>query len=264
MIHVERGRLDEHGREIRPSAGWFDDAKVATDELIKDPTKEITGLYRSSEVKVCLEELFHNKCAYCESKPTASSDWDVEHYRPKRKVKEAPTHPGYYWLAYTWDNLLLSCPHCNQARYDPPTYEDRSRGAEAHGKMDQFPLEDEAKRAMGPSEDCGRESPLLIDPTREDPAPLFFLSPLGELSEVAGSPKARETLRICHLNRRRLKEARVEKLALLKELVLLRRAAEGHPDLLARVEALLDRECAADAEYSAVARAVRRNPGAYV
>jgi len=28
----------------------------------------------------------------------------VEHFRPKKI---------YYWLAYSWDNLILACPKCN-------------------------------------------------------------------------------------------------------------------------------------------------------
>ncbi|MEZ5007772.1 MAG: hypothetical protein R2753_06420 [Chitinophagales bacterium] len=50
------------------------------------------------------------KCCYCE-KPIDKGD--LEHYRPKKGWKQnngaAMTKPGYYWLAYRWRNLLLSC-----------------------------------------------------------------------------------------------------------------------------------------------------------
>src|SRR5258708_1947390 len=77
-----------------------------------------------TELKWHLFELFHGKCAYCESKPQAVSTGDVEHYRPKAKVKEDSRHPGYYWLAYDITNLLPSCESCNRN----------------FGKMSQFPV----------------------------------------------------------------------------------------------------------------------------
>src|SRR5262249_14198650 len=76
------------------------------------------------ELKFHLCELFHGKCAYCESRVRASYGGDVEHYRPKGKVDEDNSHPGYYWLAYNPSNLLPSCALCNQAR----------------GKMTHFPI----------------------------------------------------------------------------------------------------------------------------
>ena len=40
---------------------------------------------------------------------------DVEHFRPKAEVKEAgENHQGYWWLAYSWENLLIACKTCNQ------------------------------------------------------------------------------------------------------------------------------------------------------
>src|SRR5262245_43420933 len=71
---------------------------------------------RYSEFAVCqaLDDLFHGKCAYCESSYRAVDSRDVEHFRPKGGVTEAPEHPGYWWLAASWSSLLPSCPPCNQ------------------------------------------------------------------------------------------------------------------------------------------------------
>ncbi|MEF9674035.1 hypothetical protein QNM99_25505 [Pseudomonas sp. PCH446] len=41
---------------------------------------------------------------------------DVEHYRPKGAVSEDASHPGYWWVAMDWDNLLPSCIDCNRKR----------------------------------------------------------------------------------------------------------------------------------------------------
>ena len=72
--------------------------------------------YKADEVKRRLEELFHGKCAYCETYYSASAPVDVEHYRPKGAVSEDDKHPGYWWLAMAWDNLLPSCIDCNRKR----------------------------------------------------------------------------------------------------------------------------------------------------
>jgi len=66
--------------------------------------KAYFGKDRYREVKKELHSLYHNKCAYCESDITVGSHNSIEHYRPK---------VIYYWLAYSWDNLLLACPKCN-------------------------------------------------------------------------------------------------------------------------------------------------------
>jgi hypothetical protein len=87
--------------------------------------------------------VFFNKCAYCEGKITGYPG-HTEHFRPKSRVRrieldgdkseivnileedsEEIQHPGYFWLAYHWQNLLPSCEYCN--------------GNE--GKLDVFPVE---------------------------------------------------------------------------------------------------------------------------
>lgn len=85
-----------------------------------------------------LENVFHDKCAYCE-REISGYYGDAEHYRPKGAVKrrgqngafEEPEcdlldpalgvlarqgHPGYFWLAYDWRNLVPSCVFCNSGQ----------------------------------------------------------------------------------------------------------------------------------------------------
>lgn len=76
-------------------------------------------LYGHRTVKVALLARQHGKCAYCERPLLDSRDADVEHFRPKggfcqRDPADTPEQPGYYWLAYAWENLLVSCKGCNQ------------------------------------------------------------------------------------------------------------------------------------------------------
>lgn len=60
--------------------------------------------YKMQDIRDALKVIYKNKCAYCEQK---IEQYNVEHYRPKQT---------YYWLAYSWDNLIMACPTCNQVK----------------------------------------------------------------------------------------------------------------------------------------------------
>ena len=87
-----------------------------------------------------LDNVFNQKCAYCERRRYKEAT-DAEHYRPKGGVKHARfqgdspvqitgpdgvarPHPGYFWLALDWHNLLPACGGCNSRK----------------GKLNQFPV----------------------------------------------------------------------------------------------------------------------------
>ena len=53
-------------------------------------------------------------CAYCCDSLPRNDRGDVEHFRPKSEVKEAPAHGGYWWVAYEFSNYLMSCSLCNR------------------------------------------------------------------------------------------------------------------------------------------------------
>lgn len=84
-------------------------------ELIADRRYPLSGAqsapydrrYKHKDIKDALMRLYHGKCAYCE---TYDPSPHIEHYRPKRG--------GYYWMAYSWDNLILSCSQCNIRKKD--------------------------------------------------------------------------------------------------------------------------------------------------
>src|SRR5207253_16064 len=105
------------------------------------------SIYGAKAVKKALIEAQHSKCCFCESK--TGYDGDVEHFRPKAGYQQAPKgrllRPGYYWLAYTWDNLLLSCSACNQRH-----------------KRNLFPLTNPNQRAKSHADDVTLETPLFL------------------------------------------------------------------------------------------------------
>ena len=113
-------------------------------------------IYGHESVKSTLLQAQHDKCCYCESKFGAASYGAVEHFRPKGAVQQGQglggEHPGYYWLAYSWSNLLVSCERCNTSH-----------------KRSLFPLANPELRARCHYDDVDRETPLFVDPAREDP-----------------------------------------------------------------------------------------------
>ena len=182
--------------------------------------------YGSRAVREALREMFHGKCAYCESKIAGNQDTDVEHYRPKKGVTEAEdagvAHPGYWWLAMVWENLVLSCQHCNQSRSyhviipDNLETEDelieflQNQPASRAGKLNAFPTED-GVWALGPGDDLTVEKPLILNPVDTDPGNHLDWVLFQGASTVRarnGSLVGEATRKILGLNRRWLEEDR--------------------------------------------------------
>lgn len=65
-------------------------------------------------VKRLLFERQHKKCAYCERKPGFLGQ-PVEHFRPKKLAIRGSDEDveRYWWLTWTWENLLFACTTCN-------------------------------------------------------------------------------------------------------------------------------------------------------
>jgi hypothetical protein len=143
-------------------AGLVRDGEVHTAEL-RIAYESNEDLYRTKEmplresiyraVKAELEARQHGKCCYCEvvfddHKPHA--DTCVEHWRPKLSSRQEQgatrIRPGYYWLAYNWDNLLVSCSFCNRKKNDLFPLANPARRALHHG----MPIEDEEPAILKP------------------------------------------------------------------------------------------------------------------
>ena len=208
-----------------------------------------------------LERLCDHKCVYCEAPAPASSAWDVEHYRPKGRVQERREHPGYFWLAYAWENLLLACEFCNRRRRDRPTWEEPSMGRTS-GKADHFPLQDETSRAMGPSDDLARERRLLLDPTQDDPEAHVTFDLTGRALARDGSRMGAASIALYHLNRRRLVTQRRAQIALAARLVQAL-ASSGRCSLAVAIEVVTDELGRSNVGWAGTARAIRRDPAAF-
>jgi len=266
MIQVDRYQEDNLGKRIGPSRGWFAKAKAATISVPPQRGKRHfdRSIYADGrEVKPALERLFNDKCAYCES--LLICDWDVEHFRPKGRVAERPDHPGYYWLAYTWENLYPSCTHCNQLRRDNPRWDD-PQPLSAQGKLDQFPLLDETTRAMSSDDDIYSEHTLLIDPCYDNPEWYLGYRPDGQIFALDDNPYGEKTIEVFHLRRRRLRDCRRKVMVgAIKCLEMIQKARErGVRNAEADFRELLAQFTSDDAHYAGIARFIEHHASAFL
>jgi uncharacterized protein (TIGR02646 family) len=275
MIRVKREQVDKNNADkkaaIQPSGTWFKKAAEATAKAIKEgASHNVTELYRDDEVRMALERVFLRKCAYCESRLGTVSPEEVEHFRPKGGVTEQPEHPGYYWLAYCWTNLYPACTYCNQKRHNRPHWGGMGTVGPTMGKGTSFPLENESHRASTPEMDLAQEQPLLMDPCSPDvdPEECLRYDVQGQVHPMRPEDVgAQETIRICHLGRRRLRLDREEVLLKTKRFIWilkrLRNRLGSENREVAGLQKLLAEMTQASATYAGAARFVVRDPGAF-
>jgi len=266
MIQIPRSRLDENDKPIRPPDSWFSTASTKTTEAEtqgEDHTVD-SNVYGHDELRRALLKLFHKKCAYCESKIAGIFDWEVEHYRPKGRVAESTNHPGYYWLAYTWENLYTGCTFCNQRRRDRGTWEDPQGGPTA-GKLDQFPLSNESKRAMDHNEDISKEEDyrLLIDPCEDEPETELTFDIKGDVIPIGSNERATKTRDVLHLDRSDLKQTRKQHINFIFEVIkdTIEEMDPGNETVVRDV--ILKSFAKSDRPYAGLVRAIQRDPIAF-
>ena len=210
MIHVDR-------RAVQPPDEWRRRAEIETKKVIDYFSRKQSQsrfAFRAKiwlDVKPLLMQLFRNKCAFCETYLPESPAATVEHFRPKLDVQDISgkrvfsRRPGYYWLAYRWENLYIACHACSQ------------------NKRNHFPIE--GPRAETPW-DIVKEQPFLLDPCVDDPEMSLQFDEDGKLLSL--QPKGKVTIQLLGLNRESLVTARAEEIRNLhRELSLLHRQSEA-------------------------------------
>jgi hypothetical protein len=165
----------------------------------------ITNLYKEQKAALFAQDRnYYGKCAYCETLITANQPGDVEHYRPKGRITDSSNrrvlikdaagvdvpHPGYYWLAYDFANLLPGCMDCNRPSSG-------NSGGVLIGKWDQFPVN--GMHATNPGEEM-QEDPLIINPINDDPENHLEIDNLGLLNHKTA--KGEMTIKTLGLNLR--------------------------------------------------------------
>jgi uncharacterized protein (TIGR02646 family) len=161
------------------------DANVASSSYCDNNNR-----YKVGSVQKRLNEIYHLKCAYCEQK-LLDAPKHIEHYRPK---------DTYYWLAYSWDNLLLCCSACNSAKGDRFAIKNSvvTYSNEAFCDI----------HSLGSNYDT-LEEPQIINPEKDDVLDLIVFDSKGKIS--SSNSRVQHTIEdACNLNRNELVQLRLE------------------------------------------------------
>lgn len=194
MIQIDRDRVTVPLVLASPEA---DHARKRAEEFFSRPYKERVqerfpwNWRLLGGVRDALLDLFHGKCAYCESPVGGSTPLDVDHFRPRERAinldgQVDPDH--YWWLSYEWLNLYPSCPVCN-----------RMKGS-------RFPVDGPRAVPQSGPEALRQEGRQLLDPCQDDPADHLVFSEDGTVA--SDSRMGRITIEVLGLNRLDLVEAR--------------------------------------------------------
>lgn len=180
--------LDPRGPEVQAA---LDEARVHFEgSASSGQARWHADVYTHPDVVAALVDIFRSKCAYCESYLSDPSGVNVDHFRPTSDAVGAdgrPDHEAYWWLAYRWDNLLLSCTDCSRT------------------KGQRFPVS-----AVRASDDAGLalEQPLLLNPRSPDGNPERWLLFYRDGTVASDDDRGRATIEILGLNRSVLVDAR--------------------------------------------------------
>ena len=254
MIAVKRDRVQTPA-VLTEKSGRAERERIRAAKFFLTPKEQRTGtltfhVYKDNAVKDALEKLFNRKCAYCESRYTATQPLDIDHWRPKSDVDLAPWEtcldfPGYYWLASDWDNLLPSCIDCNRRRSQITLPADSLQAA---GKGTAFPIYEPTARARSYKE-LASEQPLLLNPCVDEPSEHLEVHRDDEsvIAAKSGSRRGAASINVYGLNRVGLVLARRERLFVIRHhLYQLTRLMELHATVrdskVFLVEELIQRE----------------------
>jgi uncharacterized protein (TIGR02646 family) len=143
--------------------------------------------YKKGDIKAALNEIYHGKCAFCEQ---LVEQTQVEHYRPKSI---------YYWLAFSWDNLILACPRCNQGKgihFD-------IRGERAYFENDELHVRSINNRSVVYD---ASEQPLMVNPEVTDPLGMIAFQRDGTITSE--NERFAYTIEKCAIDRNYLNDLR--------------------------------------------------------
>ena len=225
MIKVDKDLLNiprilkEENREKA-----FDENIKAKDYVDK------SNLYKVASVQKALEKIYNFKCAYCE-KDIRDEDKHIEHYRPKSR---------YYWLAYSWDNLLLSCGQCNRPK--------GTRFLTQKCSVLYYDEEFKSIHSKGNSYD-EIEEPMIINPEKDDILEDIVFDNKAKISSK--NKRVQHTIdEACNLNRNGLVENRIKVFNTFKRRVITNIESQNIIGLKNEIENFIE-ECQIENEYYA-------------
>ncbi|MEK1888215.1 MAG: AAA family ATPase [Phyllobacterium sp.] len=145
------------------------------------------------EVEAPLRELFHNKCAFCETR-LEFGPVEIDRFRPPvgaTNMDGRGSLDHYGWLALEWNNLYPICGACNRA------------------KKSLFPVRGERAAILTPIDQINSaEIALLLDPANDQPETHFEFAADGSIKAI--TERGEVTIKVFNLNRTPLRDDRRE------------------------------------------------------
>jgi hypothetical protein len=249
-----------------PPADWLADAEAASAQLAvamtdaeREAIIEAKGkIWRDDRIRNWLLGLFYNKCWYSEAQEAVSA-YHVDHFRPKGQVTgvgRTRPEPGYWWLAFNWQNYRI-CGQLINVK-----------------KSDVFPLVSGHRATPDAPGSLRLEAPSLLDPTTDDARLVSFeMDEDGCRAVPSGGADAEDfarvitTIEVIGLNRLdRLNRKRADVWEECREKLASYAAASDEPPalkLLQRILIVVDlkKRVAYESELSSVAEACIRKLG---
>lgn len=158
------------------------------DSVISSAAWQHSSRYKQDDTKQALKQIYKNKCAFCE-KSQLDTFPQVEHFRPK---------DIYYWLGFSWDNLLWACAQCNIPK---------STKFDVLGTRASYTGENFADIHTLSATYDAIEQPEFFNPETTDPEPHLIFNTAGVISSL--HPQINYTIINCALNRDDLVESRM-------------------------------------------------------
>ncbi len=196
MIRIPRSKTPPYlnseeikRRALDASRFYEEDADLRSQKRFKSLSLEIED--PEEKIGQLLRKEFNHRCAYCEQIIDPKSPAFNGRYRPKRNAKNldgTESQDHYYWLTYTWKNLLLLCPDCFSYKYNS------------------FPVKGNRCTIKATGASLKKENALLLNPGDEDPESSIQYSRDGEM--IGTDERASMTIEILKLNRIDLLERR--------------------------------------------------------
>jgi hypothetical protein len=249
MIHIDfdpdklstplKGEWEALQKEVQEATEALIHKWETTRKLTQDDLKDKIWRNVNTWLK---DHVFYGKCAYCETHlERARQTGDAEHYRPKLKVNyKAPAkksyvtpeaeqelgqmvnHPGYFWLAYHWKNLLPSCKFCNAVdgkKNQFPTAKShvlaRRLTPDEVARLREKPFESPTQAGayyLKPDDLDAIEDPILLHPYNDRPENHLVFGEFGDVvartNTGQNSAKGEQSIEVYNLNGSGLKISR--------------------------------------------------------
>jgi uncharacterized protein (TIGR02646 family) len=171
----------------------------------EDQKRKAEARYGHKTIRKALVEMFHGKCAYCESRIVHVDYGHIEHFRPKSRTQ-------FKRLTFDWSNLFLACAICNGPEY----------------KADRFPEQNEGGPPINPCDDYPEEHLG------------FYFDPKSKIATVFHkTERGRISINLFGLNRPDLRGHRSK---MIEKLFVLSRMAETNPEAKALLTQSLNDE----------------------